>query len=337
MGVDQVRHDALVRQALEAAPTGMLVVDEQGRIVIVNRHIEDLFGYARHELIGQRVEMLVPERVRAQHPNSRRAFFSAPEARPMGAGRDLYGVRKDGSEVPLEIGLNPLVVDDGTVTVASVVDITERRRMQARLEASLAETETLFRELHHRVKNNLQVVASLLSLQSRFTEDLTSVAVLREAQQRIHAIALVHEMLYRSETLTRVDFSSYLRNLTSHLTQATAQPSVVLDLDLDPTVALPVDLAVPCGLVVNELVTNALEHAFPDGRAGRIRVRLAREGSLVVVSVADDGIGMSPGLQPASARTMGLRLVATLARQLGSAVGWDVGNGTSATLKVEVE
>jgi PAS domain S-box-containing protein len=117
------------RLALEAAPTGMLMTDHTGTIVLVNAQIEKLFGYPRNELLGQRIEVLVPERFRAHHPGLREAFSRNPAARPMGAGRELYGLRKDGTEVPIEIGLNPLRTPDGEFVLSSVVDISHRQEI----------------------------------------------------------------------------------------------------------------------------------------------------------------------------------------------------------------
>lgn len=323
----------------EASPVGMLLCDAEGRIRIVNRKVEEIFGYRREELVGQRVEMLVPERFRAMHPASRAGFVARPTARSMGAGRDLYGLRKDGTEVPVEIGLDSIALGQGA-TVTSIVDITRRKALEEGLQQTLAEKETLFRELHHRVKNNLQVVASLLGLQGRYAKDPTAAAVLAEAHGRVHAIALVHEMLYQSETLTRVDFSAYLRTLADQVSRASGRADVRLWLDLDGSVTLPVDQAIPCGLVVHELVANALEHAFPDGRTGTVTVALRRAESdgdgAVEIVVEDDGIGLPEGLQNNRGGTMGFRLVDTLTRQVEGRLTVDASSGTRVRLRVEV-
>jgi PAS domain S-box-containing protein len=144
---ERVRSVEQFRLAIEAAPTGMLMMDESGAIVLVNEQTEKLFGYPRSELLGQKLEMLVPTRFRSRHPGFRLAFFEDPKVRAMGAGRDLYGLRKDGSEIPIEIGLNPLTTSEGRFVLSSVVDITERKRADRERETLLGQLQTLNAEL----------------------------------------------------------------------------------------------------------------------------------------------------------------------------------------------
>ena len=306
------------RLAIEAAPTGMLMVDRTGTIVLVNVQIEALFGYEREELIGQRVEMLVPERFRERHPAARTGFAQSPVARPMGAGRDLFGLRKDGTEVPIEIGLTPLRTPDGEFVLSSVVDITERKRRTSELTSALKEREVLLQEVHHRVKNNLQIISSLINMQLRNLEPGPSGDALVECQTRVQAIALIHEQLYRSQNYAQIPFADYVRGLANNVFAATGSSSsrVSLDLALDD-VALAVDQAIPCGLVLNELITNSLKHAFKDGRSGRVRVELRRlSEERCRVSVEDDGTGLPEGMDISKSPSLGLQLVRTLAEQL---------------------
>src|ERR1051326_8223959 len=129
---ERVGAEESFRVALEAAPNAMIMIDGTGQIVFVNSQMEALFGYTKNELIGQRVEALVPERFREHHPEYRSSFFASPQARPMGMGRDLYGRHKDGREIPIEIGLNPMTTEEGTFVIASIIDITERKRAEER-------------------------------------------------------------------------------------------------------------------------------------------------------------------------------------------------------------
>jgi len=323
------------RLAIEAAPTGMLMVDRSGTIVLVNVQIEALFGYEREELIGRPVEILVPERFRARHPDNRASFLASPVARPMGGGRDLFGLRKDGTEMPIEIGLNPLRTPDGDFVLSSVVDITERKRRTTELTAALREREVLLQEVHHRVKNNLQIISSLINMQLRNLDPGPSGDALVECQTRVQAIALIHEQLYQSKDYAQIPFAEYVRSLANNVFSATGS-SVALQLDLQD-VALTVEQAIPCGLVLNELITNALKHAFRDGRAGRVQVGLARlADGRCRISVVDDGIGLPGGLDTISSTSLGLQLVRSLAEQLEAELEVEGHAGASFRLTFQV-
>lgn len=323
------RADEQFRLAIEAAPNGMMLVDAAGRITLVNRQIELLFGYARDELIGRSVDELVPSRYRPGHASSRASFYAHPTARPMGAGRELHAVRRDGREFPVEIGLSPLRTAAGLFVLSSIVDITERRVAREELQASLHEKEILLKELHHRAKNNLQLIASLLDL----AQGSPDRDVLSECRDRINSIALVHEKLYQSGTFARMALEEYLQSLGEQVAHAWTRPAgatVRLSVEAEH-VALPLDTAIPCGLVVNELLTNAFKHAFPLDRAGQIVVRAWQEQARVTVSVSDDGVGMPADAQ--SRGHIGLDLVHALARQLHATVDFSSSAaGTRVTL-----
>ena len=354
---EQHRAREQLRLAIEAAPTGMIMADRQGRIVLVNAQIERLFGYRREELIGHTIEMLVPERFRIQHPHLRKDFFSDPRSRPLGAGRDLYGLRKDGTELPIEIGLNPLETPEGAFVLSSVVDITARKRAErereelmgqledrvqartAQLTATLKEREILLQEVHHRVKNNLQMISSLVNLQLRRVADDTSRHALRECQDRLQAIALIHQQLYQSKDFARIPFAEYTKSLAANVFQAVGVSPQSVSLQLALTdISLPVDKAIPCGLMLNELITNALKHAFPDGRAGTIRIELGvvRKDRLMLL-VSDDGVGLPKGLDLKTPASLGLQLVRMLARQVDAELEIVSTAGTTFRLTIPVQ
>ena len=346
---DRLRANEQLRLTMDAAPTGMLTVNSQGEIVMVNAQVERLFGYAREELLGQSVETLVPQRLRNNHPDFRAHFFLTPQVRPMGAGRDLFGIRKDGSEVAVEIALNPLNMREGQFVLCSITDITERKRAErlredltARLQnanrdltASLKEREVLLQEVHHRVKNNLQVISSLVNMQARKLPPGVAQAAFSDCQTRIQTIALIHEKLYQSKDYSCVPFSEYARTLVRYVFDATgtALDRVELELAIDD-VALSVDRAIPCGLLVNELVTNALKHGFVGNRRGVVRVELTVESDgMLRLSVRDSGMGFPPNFDIRGSVSLGLQLVCSLAEQLGAELRAENDDGAAIHLR----
>jgi PAS domain S-box-containing protein len=349
------------RVAIEAAPTGMLVTDRAGRIVLLNVEAERLFGYGRKDLLGKQVESLVPARFRARHTEQRTSFLAEHVARPMGAGRELYGLRRDGAEVPVEIALTPL---EGACVLSSIVDITERKRVErereaflgqleamnaaleqrvqartADLTATLREREVLLQEVHHRVKNNLHVIVSLMEMQARLLRPGEGRDALHDCQGRVHAIALIHEKLYQSKDFANVPFAEYLRVLAGDVFSAAgASPSTVtLALAVDD-VAITVQKAIPCALILNELITNALKHAYPGARAGVLRVELKRAAAgRLRLTIADDGVGLPSDFDIKHARSLGLKLVSTLAQQMDAELIVRGERGTSFELTFPVE
>lgn len=209
-------------------------------------------------------------------------------------------------------------------------DITALKHQAARLEASLAEKDVLLKEIHHRVKNNLQVISSLLHLQLRHVSEPPARVQLLESERRVRAMALVHEQLYMGADLAGVEFPSYVDRLVDMLMRAYATPphKVSTRLCIAPLL-LDIDVAIPCGLLINELLSNSLKHAFPGDMRGEIWVSLARaDAGHLLLSVKDTGIGLPPAFDPEAVRTMGLQLVRALAKQLGGTLRWESESGT---------
>jgi two-component sensor histidine kinase len=212
-------------------------------------------------------------------------------------------------------------------------DITERKRAEDQLRRSLEEKEVLLREVHHRVKNNLNVISSLLSLQSSSikTPEQAMVAF-RNSRDRIVAMALVHKELYESENYARVDMSEYLQNLTRHVLKAYGSGSNIhLNVEAEG-IALSVNTSIPCGLILNELITNAFKHAFPNGRTGEIRIHFgAANDESFEFSVSDDGIGLPESC--GGRGTLGLTLVRLLTEQLEGTMDVFAENGTHVRVR----
>jgi PAS domain S-box-containing protein len=285
---------------------------------MANLAAERIFGYARNELVEQPVENLVPARFHHAHPGYRQGFLAEPNARAMGAGRDLYGRRKDGSEFPVEIGLNPIETQAGSMVLSAIVDITERKHREERIRAALQEKELLLGEIHHRVKNNLQIVDSLLDLQAGRIDDPAVQMMLRDSQNRIRSMSLIHQTLYQSKDFARVDFQHFIGQLVPVLmaSYATDADRVVLHIDAQQ-VQLPINVAIPCGLIINELVTNALKHGFPAAAAGNIWVELTQQfANEVMLAVSNDGVAIAPELDFTRMETLGMQLVNLLTQQI---------------------
>ena len=326
------------RQVVESAPNAMVMIAPSGRIEMVNAQAERLFGYDRAEMLGQGIELLIPQRFRGHHPQLRTAYFTKPESRPMGVGRDLYGMKKDGSEFPIEIGLNPIDTDEGKMVLSAIVDISDRKQMEQRIHAALAEKDILLGEIHHRVKNNLQVVNSLLDLQIDRITDGAVRDMLRESQNRIKSMALIHQTLYESKDFVEVDFSNFLDSMAPTLVSSYGIDSDRIALSVDAVeVQLPIHAAIPCGLVVNELISNALKHAFPDGERGEIRINLEQDGEKwAILTVSDNGIGIPETVDLTQTGTLGLQLVTLLADQLGGTIDLNRRNPTRFVLRFPI-
>ncbi|MBK7259145.1 MAG: PAS domain-containing protein [Ignavibacteriae bacterium] len=212
-------------------------------------------------------------------------------------------------------------------------DVAEVKRAEDRLKSSLREKEVLLKEVHHRVKNNLQVISSLLNLQSARIADPTIRAAFFASQTRVRSMALIHEKLYRSEMLAGIDFGDYLRTVTNDLVRSYSITTVTVDMETDE-VHLPVDTAIPCGLIVNELISNALKHAFPAGAEGKLYVKARRLSSAEVELIVEDtGCGMPPGTDPRSLTSMGMTLVMSLTEQIGGTFSLTVPHGTRIAIR----
>jgi PAS domain S-box-containing protein len=212
--------------------------------------------------------------------------------------------------------------------LGAIQDITERKQAETQMMGSLQEKEVLLKEIHHRVKNNLQIISSLLNLQSEKINSENPARAFQESQDRIRSMALIHEKLYQSRDISRIDFAEYVRSLTSYLARSYVtgrDVTIVVDIE---DLSLGIDLAIPCGLIINELVSNALKYAFPDGKTGEVRISLAQCGNEYELTVSDNGAGLPAGLDFRNTSSLGLQLVNTLVHQLEGDIALDTARGT---------
>lgn len=244
--------------------------------------------------------------------------------------------RQDG-EIFVVNTASPLRDSTGNIIagIEIVRDITEIKEAEKQVKASLREKEVLLKELHHRVKNNLQIISGLLKLQSGFVEDETSAHMFKESQDRVTSMALVHEKLYQSENLASIDLNDYVNHVVTALFRSYAVDTGRVALKIRVSdVALTVDRAIPCGLIINELVSNALKYAFPEGKEGEVSITVrSGDGDEMELVVSDNGVGMSDDLDIANVHSLGLKLVRILTDQLGGTLEIDRSRGTKFQIR----
>ena len=329
-------HDQLLARILEAADDAIISVDPAQRIILFNRGAEKIFGWRAPEVLGQPLDILLPRDTTRVHRQHIREFSdSGTEARRMAERGEIAGRRKDGENFPAEASISQIEAGGSKVFTVILRDITKQKAAAEKIRASLREKEVLLKEIHHRVKNNLQVISSLLSLQSRSIVDEETRKFFQESQHRVHSMALIHEQLYESGDLSRIDFASYIEQLVAYLFRSygVSLSRVTLKTRI-PELHFAVDIAVPCGLIVNELASNSLKYGFPDGRAGEIQITFKKgPGGCVTMLFQDNGVGFPKHVSLLNTRTLGLRLVRTLAQQLGGQA--ELKNRNGAQVKIE--
>lgn len=317
-------------QAVEQSPCSVIITDTAGNIEYVNPKFTELSGYAAEEAIGRNPRFLKDS---DRDNESYRQLWET-----IASGKEWTGEfrnrRKNGDRYYGLASISALRNTDGVITnyLSVMEDITERKLSEEKVISSLKEKEVLLKEVHHRTKNNLQIVSSLIKLQSRSMKDGKSLEILADMQSRIQSISLVHNGIYASPDLNKVDSQAYFSTLGKHLLRsyATGQTRVALTVDAHD-VWLGIDTGIYCGLIVNELISNSLKYAFPMKPSGEIGVSLCRPGADVLeLTVWDDGVGLPPDLDPRKTASLGLQLIMTLAEeQLRGSVEVGRARGTS--------
>ncbi len=305
----------LLAHTITSARDCVTITDLEDRVLFVNDAFLETYGYTEDEILGQNIAMVRVGTTAAEEMGEIRAATLAGSWYG-----EVLNHRADGSIFPVELWTS-IVRNDNDEPVAMVGvarDITARKRAEEELRTSLREKEVLLKEIHHRVKNNLQVISSLLSLQSEYLKDEAMIKIFKESQNRVKSMALIHEKLYQSANLAEIDFSDYLRELTTQLFRSYGIGAHGVSLNVHASqVLLAVDRAIPCGIIVNELVTNALKYAFPDGMGGRIDIDLHPvSDDRVRMAVRDNGVGFPADVDFETSDSLGLTLVRMLADQV---------------------
>lgn len=323
------RDDSFFQRITEATSDIVVEARTTGLIEFISRSVRQL-GYTPEEITGANgFSYIHPD----DHSDVKELLTQIPTTHH--AITTLRIRHADGHYQFFECRINHLADNDEADPPVIVIarDITQRLKIVKELQESLEEKDVLLKEIHHRVKNNLQIISSMLSIQSRYFEEVQVREVFRECQNRIKSMALVHETLYMSKRLANIEFSGYIKTLVQRLSMSYREASAKVDVTISiPEVTLHIDTAVACGLIVNELVTNSFKHAFPGKRRGEIWISLTQSGYQFSLSVRDNGIGLSREIDLSRTNSMGLQLVTTLSHQLNADMDLDKLNGTSVTL-----
>jgi len=331
--------EELYRTLVENAHDLIVEILYDGRIMYASSNHKDILGYEPGELLGKNVFELM-------HPEDRSAIMSA-FIKGFGkgaAGRGVYRyMHRDGEWRWFEATGKPFRTSTGEIrAIVDTRDITERKKNEEQIQESLQQKESLLREIHHRVKNNLQVISSLLSLESDYAKDKESLSRFYESQSRISTIALIHEKLYQSRNIDEIKMLDYITDLTRNLLRVYKDLGGNVDVQINAyDISIDIDRAIPCGLIINELFSNCLKHAFRDSaseeisrkRRNKITVEINSDtDGLLNLSVKDNGVGFPGHLDVRNTYTLGLQLVTTLADQLKGKI--EVANDDGAAFTV---
>ena len=304
------------RLAFENAVTGMTLFAVDGYFLKANRSLCDILGYTNKELIALRFQEIThPDDLETGTKNIRQLL--AGEIRSCQFQKRYIHKQGHSIWVLVSISLVRDIKNRPQYFIAQIQDISDRRAAEIELTKSLQDKEVMLQEIHHRVKNNLQVICSLLNLQSRYLKEEKIIRAFKETQNRVKSMALVHQQLYQSNNLSEIVLSSYVKQLIGNLSRAYSITSQIeysleiADFELD------LDTAVPCGLIINEIVTNAIKYAFPATQRGEISIHAhANSENNLALTIGDNGIGLKPDYDPETSKSLGLRLVKSLTEQL---------------------
>ena len=313
----------------DQSPAGVYIFNKNLKIVQCNKKMADILNTTIDQIVDLNIVDLNDTKFLDSHVDVFKGISNYQE--------DLYDAKTSNAKLWLAIRFSPIYDNENNIIngMAVVEDITERKNNEELLKNSLKEKETLLKEIHHRVKNNLQIISSILNLQSENVSDSEALSLFYDSQNRINSMALIHERLYRSSEFEYVDFSTYIEDLTNYLINShhTELSNIRVNLDIEK-INLNIDTAVPCGLIVNELMINSVKHAFPNNSDGKIEIKLSENnnGKNYHLSISDNGIGIKDNIDISKSNTLGLQLVYNLAQQLDGDLLIDNSNGTKFDL-----
>ncbi len=313
------------RDLTELLPQSVFESDMNGNITFANHTGLDIFGYTREDLKkGINMSQILksddydmvledPDRFNNEIPDSQH-----------------MAVKKDGTTIPIMVYSNNIIRGNNIVGIRGIViDITGLKNAENNIKASLHEKEILLKEIHHRVKNNLQIISSLLNLQTHYVnDDKVAVNVLKESQNRVKSMAMIHEKLYQSKNFSHIQFDDYIRRLINELFYSYATPEDIKPIiDVD-NIELNIETSIPCGLIISELISNSLKYAFPNRDEGRIKISLKKYDDKYRLIISDNGIGFPEELDYKNTNSLGLKLINSLVDQIDGEICLNRKQGT---------
>ncbi|MFU2192264.1 PAS domain S-box protein [Methanobacterium sp. MZD130B] len=302
----------------------------EGIITEISPSIERYSNYKPNELIGKPVQLVYSD------PEDRNELLKAIEEDGEVSDYEVTLVNKNNELLNISVNAHYLFNSQNQPIgiEGSLRDISDRKKVELALRKSLEEKELLVKEIHHRVKNNLMVISSLLNLQSRYIKDKKALSMFRESQNRAKSMALIHERLYRSTDLKSIDFGDYIRTLAMDLyrTYVTEPERVKIDMNVE-NIMIDINTAIPLGLIINELLSNSMKHAFPGKKEGEINLEFGIKDDEHFLIIRDDGIGFPSDVDYKNTSSLGLQLVNTLTRQINGEIELDATNGTKFIIK----
>ena len=311
-------------------------MDTKGNVTFMNRAGAEMFGYTPEEIRGRHFSLLVSEGSLAEGEKAVQAAISGENAQG-----EIFIKQRHGYEFPVSYSMAPIQKEDRVVAITGISsDITDRRKEEEiRLRESLAEKESLLKEIHHRVKNNMQIVSSLLSLQSMRSTIPEVHAAIKDSQNRVKTMGLIHEKLYKTDNLAKIEFSDYIKTLTEYLTSTydsvTRHVQIIIKAE---NIFLSADTAIPCGLIITELVTNCFKYAFNEQPSGQIEITMKHGADKrIILSICDNGCGLPADFTPDKADTLGMSLVRNLTRQLDATLTFENDNGAVCRIEFAAE
>lgn len=316
----------------ESVPIGLFRSTPDGVLLRVNPAMVRILGYPNREaLLAVNISSLYV------NPDERDRWRIEAEKSNGQFEKEIQMRRADGTVIWVRHSINVVRTNDGPILYydGAIADVSERREADISLKEAYREKELLLKEIHHRVKNNLQIISSLLNLQSDYLRDPYDAELFKQSQARVKAMALLHEKLYQSPDLARIDFGAYLHSLVAHLFQSYTTSSMNIGYSIDAdNIHFDIDTAIPCGLIVGELVSNCLKHAFRGRNEGHVWISVGHfDSSTIRLSVADNGVGMKlPSEGSPKSAALGLELVKTLSDQLAAVLDIQSQDGTRVTL-----